>query len=728
MANNIKYNAGIDANALNIGNWSVGSDLGMGPTSASGFKKGLDIPTDGYAIYSGNIDARIANNDIELVEILNKLGANVPADDRYNALTWAKNNNVLVLNRALENIVTDGLVFNLDPRQVSSFYDNIPTVNHSSNVPPQQGGWSGHYVEIDTSQNKYEFVLTNYHENSAGWRSWLWDATPFIGQTVTISAQFDGVRSGYRSNTIMNWLMIGQTREDGASYLGYSRADQKYQKNDTTPERISWTGVIEGDAPRIGFTLWGNANGIPGSSLILDISNIQIEVQDQVTPYVYGTRNQSTAWHDLSGNNNHAYVNVQSELFNGKYFESRQGAPANLYMHVPHSASINNTLTQTSGGWMIEELVRVDEATYPEAAAGSAISGYAYRDDATGFDWNHGNRDGNSLTMGASNKDTSFNGSYDVRDNFAIDSSFGEWTLRTLYWDRDSNRIGAYINGQHAGDIDASILAGYPLYDGGGLTFGTLYGWHHDGARANTRLYNRILSNSEVLQNYINYPISTENLVFAVDAGNLVSYDKGSSTVYDLIKGDEGDVYGYTDADGVLTNGVVFEESNNGAWKFDGENDYISFGSSTLQYQYDDSFTLNIWINPGAVSGFKHLMGITWGSYRLAHSNSAISFRLDQNNIATSGGQLVVGQWTNITALWDGPTRTAKVYQDGKLVSQVTNASIDWVSQGTDFRLASSPGEDYYFNGKIAMASVYDKSLTDEEILQNYHATATRFK
>ena len=716
MANNIKYNAGIDANALNIGNWSVGSDLGMGPTSASGFKKGLDIPTGGYAIYSGNIDARIANNDVELVEILNKLGANVPADDRYNALAWAKNNNVLVLNRALENIVTDGLVFNLDARQVSSLYDNTPTINHASGVPPQQGGWSGHYVIVEESQDKYEFVLTNYHENSAGWRSWLWDATPFIGQTVTISAQFDGVRSGYRSNTIMNWLMVGQTREDGHSYLGYSRADQKYQKTDTTPERISWTGVIEGDAPRIGFTLWGNANGIPGSSLILDISNIQIEVQDQVTPYVYGPRNQTALWYDLSGKNNTASRNGNPKFNTEGYWEFRNVDGDGDFEYF--TASFNEGVLKadnTTGEWSIEALWR---------DMGSALGS---ENIVAGRVGHHGGilqRDSGGSVYAQIRTDAGGAGQAWIGGGTTTD---GKWTHALMTYNNRVTRlyINGVLSGTHTMSTDRTIYNHNNTFYIGGYP-NNKYRSYTDIAV--TRAYSKQLSEAEVLQNYLGYPISTDNIVFAVDAGNLASYNSGSSVTYDLIKGDEGDVYGYTDADGVLTNGVVFEESNNGIWKFDGENDYISFGSSTLQYQYDDSFTLNIWINPDAVSGFKHLMGITWGSYRLAHSNSAISFRLDQNNIATSGGQLVVGQWTNITALWDGPTRTAKVYQDGKLVSQVTNASIDWVSQGTDFRLASSPGEDYYFNGKIAMASVYDKSLTDEEILQNYHATATRFK
>ena len=253
-------------------------------------------------------------------------------------------------------------------------------------------------------------------------------------------------------------------------------------------------------------------------------------------------------------------------------------------------------------------------------------------------------------------------------------------------------------------------------------------GWYpFAGDVSNVQIYDRKLSSSEISQNYYNGPITTDNLVLSVDAGNLVSYESGSTTTYDMVKGDEGDGYGSYDLNGTLTNGVLFDENSGGAWDFDGSNDYVSFGTQAFQYQYDDAFSLEIWINPDAVSGFKHLIGVTYASYRLAHSGTSLTFRLDANNLIAAGGTLVIGEWTHVVATYNPSDNTAKVYQNGVQVATATDATADWTSQGTDFRLASSISENYYFNGKIAISRVYKKTLSPSEVGQNFEAQKSRF-
>jgi len=120
MANKIKYNSGIDPNALNMGNWSIGVDgSGMGPTSLTGFKNGINIPNGGYAIYTDGPTTRIAADDVELVFIMNKLGANVLTVEA--ALMFAKVSGILVLNDTFDSISTEGLVAYMDAKHVSSF-------------------------------------------------------------------------------------------------------------------------------------------------------------------------------------------------------------------------------------------------------------------------------------------------------------------------------------------------------------------------------------------------------------------------------------------------------------------------------------------------------------------------------------------------------------------------------------------------------------------------------
>lgn len=216
-----------------------------------------------------------------------------------------------------------------------------------------------------------------------------------------------------------------------------------------------------------------------------------------------------TTWFDLSGNGNNTTLNTFTYDATNKWFVSVEspGYASLLEFSTPDSTTISNTLAVVSGGWVIEEWIRIDDITYPESPAGSVASGVAYTSTGTGFDWNHGNVMGlGNLRMGASNSTITAGGeSYDVSGDIALGSEFSQlskWYCRTMFWNRTTNYMGAYYNGVYQGQINISTLSGYPIYDGGGISWGTLYGWRHHGARAMIKIYNRILVPSEILQNY----------------------------------------------------------------------------------------------------------------------------------------------------------------------------------------------------------------------------------
>ena len=131
MANKFKYNkTGIETDSIFKGKWAIDTtapNSGGGPSATTGLYAGADIPQGGYAVY-GNGCVFIANNDEELLDMLNSLGANVYSVT--DALAWiAGQPDYLVLNKSFDDIVTDGLVLNLDASSIASFYDNEPTTN-----------------------------------------------------------------------------------------------------------------------------------------------------------------------------------------------------------------------------------------------------------------------------------------------------------------------------------------------------------------------------------------------------------------------------------------------------------------------------------------------------------------------------------------------------------------------------------------------------------------------
>ena len=240
-----------------------------------------------------------------------------------------------------------------------------------------------------------------------------------------------------------------------------------------------------------------------------------------------------------------------------------------------------------------------------------------------------------------------------------------------------------------------------------------------DGDVARASVYQKVLTDAEILQNYHQAAILTEDLAFATDAGNLMSFTPDeTSTTQDLV----------SSITGTLTNGVAFSSGDGGTWTFDGTDDYINFGTPTaLAYIYTDPFSLEVWCKPDSTSGFKHLIGKSYSDYRLAQSGTGISFRLDSNNLTTQVGTLVAGEWTHIIATWEPSTSTAYVYQDGVLKGSVTDATVDWSSSPNRFQIGTSPGESYYFDGSIAIGRAYSKTLSLAEVQKNYNANVNRF-
>jgi hypothetical protein len=207
-----------------------------------------------------------------------------------------------------------------------------------------------------------------------------------------------------------------------------------------------------------------------------------------------------TTWFDLSGKNNNATINSGEYVSSG--FLQNSGNTSNFFtISLSDSTTINSTFSKTTGGWTIEELIYTYSVTYPESDGGSVISSAAYGATATGFDWNHGQLNTNfqfGVTSGG-------NASYDKVVNVGLSAPFSNlnaWKLRTMQWDRTTDTVSLYINGVYQGGGSIVEVQGQTLYDGGGIVFGSLYGWKHYGRRSMIRIYDRLLTASEVRQNF----------------------------------------------------------------------------------------------------------------------------------------------------------------------------------------------------------------------------------
>ena len=216
----------------------------------------------------------------------------------------------------------------------------------------------------------------------------------------------------------------------------------------------------------------------------------------------------------------------------------------------------------------------------------------------------------------------------------------------------------------------------------------------------------------------------TDGLVLSLDAANTKSYPKSGTTWADLSGNSN---------TGTLTNGPTFSAGNLGSIVFDGTNDYIS-GTNNSSLQLLNDLTIGAWVKLG--SGGNASQGIFEKMININYSGYGITRQDDYFKFWTGGGGTFAYTNSNITY----SSGNNWYYVVGRRMAGNNRLFINSILQ-TDSQSPplSDSGEvyvigryysniaDYYFVGNIAQTSLYNRALTDAEILQNYNATKNRF-
>ena len=224
--------------------------------------------------------------------------------------------------------------------------------------------------------------------------------------------------------------------------------------------------------------------------------------------------------------------------------------------------------------------------------------------------------------------------------------------------------------------------------------------------------------------------IVTDDLRVVIDAGNVKSHISGSTTTYSMIDSTIGS----------LINGVSFSNDGGGSFNFDGTNDVIDLDYTNVMYN-TSTMTLECWIKSsdtgGGSEGWCTFMGTRYG-------NSIQIGRYSSDNkcgvlIATSpGGNLNLAsgttpifdeKWHQCVVTFDNGV--CKFYVDANLEVTDSSRSGGTLTTSSEDRFgiggSSGGGDGRNFYGKITSCKIYNKSLTLQEILQNYNATKSRF-
>ena len=219
--------------------------------------------------------------------------------------------------------------------------------------------------------------------------------------------------------------------------------------------------------------------------------------------------------------------------------------------------------------------------------------------------------------------------------------------------------------------------------------------------------------------------IVTDGLVLYLDAANVKSYVSGSTTWNDL---------SINRRNGILTNGPTFDTANGGSIAFDGTNDTVNLGIGNTFFPIPQ-FTIQVWFKSlGTVptTGTNpSLYGFTFGIRCIVGSTNLL-FSVDDgvnlNTTSTTGTiPFMNGNWYSCTMTHDGTVN--KMYINGIFnvsINRTWSGTSRWPTNGWNLGRDNNNNNQFFF-GNISQCKIYNKALSDSEILQNYNATKTRF-
>jgi hypothetical protein len=222
--------------------------------------------------------------------------------------------------------------------------------------------------------------------------------------------------------------------------------------------------------------------------------------------------------------------------------------------------------------------------------------------------------------------------------------------------------------------------------------------------------------------------IVKDGLVLYLDAANQKSYP-GSGTTWNDLSGNGNN--------GTLVNGPTFDSVNNGSIVFDGVNDEITLPQSSVIKNLTTNFTISTFVKFNTSGGqygiFTKGDNLTSGWTLYLRQGPQFAF-IGYNTAGTSSGVIATPSggvqqniWYNVVYTYNGSSVLGYINAEPKASATLSSFTFRDTGNipiiGKDTSLAA-PG---YWNGNIAQASIYNRALSAEEVLQNYNATKSRY-
>ena len=768
MPNAIKYSTIGDTLSLKKGNIFFGvGDVGKGPSSATTYYNGVTPSGGGYTIYSynasqtSNLSFHTAVSDAALITYTNGVsGQNFTT--AIQCLNWyATQSNYACVNKDYEGIVTNGLVMNVDagfipsyPTNGTTWYDLSYNGNNISltNGPIYDGGDGGSFIfdgsddygrndipnlptgNVTTTICVWAYVLNTNSE----WQGFAGWGNTTTGQSILLDMNNGRLAlSTWGSLSSQDLISSYTVPNNSWRYLVGSINDKNMKLYadgvKVLDSSITSTPNVQSTNLRIATTDY------PGRLLNTKISCVQVynkelsqseiiqnfnagltrfntpnTVKDGLTlsldPAIFMSYPTSgTIWRDLSGYGNTA------TLVNGPTFNSTSRAI--VFDGTDDFASVGNSKFNIVNQFTIEVVCK---------STGSQVNGM--------FNFKGPNYDRGIMTHWPW---VDGNGYFDI---YNTAGGFHRWYGNISSFVNTVNMFHFILNSDGSMVVKRNGLTVTPTSSNtfsGVVNLGetnSIGAFHSDGNSAwpgviyDFKIYNKPLTQSEILQNYYGAPIITDGLVMSLDAGNPVSYEGSGTTWKDLTSNGNNNT---------LFNGPTFSNINGGVISFDGTDDY---GLGTIPSStFTGAHSIGCWFYRRTVTQWAGLFSNnvnTSSCSLLTFIDSTNKIGINQAGVSATDISIDLGsghlnKWIYCVLVVSGVSNGSPVnvyaYMDGSLLT--SSGNLYWnISTSSSYYVARHwASGSQILDGFIPQVSVYNRALTLQEVSQNYNATKARF-
>ncbi len=443
----------------------------------------------------------------------------------------------------------------------------------------------------------------------------------------------------------------------------------------------------------------------------------------------WGISNTDRSIVDLSNNNNHGLLgngtvaNMPTFNYYNKSLTYNKGESDTLV--VTNSASFKTNNITIELYMKFNSTISSNTGDYIQMGIGSGVGQFYFRNENPNLSWNW---------YPASS--ASSNLAYAI-SNFSTDTYY----LITLTGD-SAGASKMYVNGSQVASA-SNVGSGITTWTTNNLTIG---GYVWDGYSntdiALTRIYSRVLSSTEIAQNYeaqkskFANTIVQQGLVLNLDAGNPYSYAAAGSDWFDVSGNNNTSLL-------VGTTLPTFSNTNGGILIYDGDTQYSRTPSPSNNFAWTPSgvglnnMTIDLWIKTTDGSGT--ILSKPWsgnGEYNFGLGHQGFSIVIGNQTNTLGFSSILTGNWINLVIVVS-PTQYG-AYINGVQNTALTNHGITnntptygngqiELTLMTLYPYGGGGNAGFSTQGNIGSFRIYNRVLSASEVLQNYNATKGRF-